>query len=246
MGPASLLSTWEILQDNPDSGGKNSKMLRCWSHWHMRFLKGFHFRKEKCGTVAGRLTRTATSSQELIRTTHKLLIYKFTIIYMQHQQQIAPLLRYIHRTGGAEWSCNWTANVRRYVCACVLSCHTLGWRRLFTEEREVDCMLEETQPAFSPPGRGPGSSRTRTMLSERPVFTQHCCSVHAWVEALEMPLFITQPRSHYQQRLSMKVIRIIDAEFLEKCDVPSSMVRAVMDSLSAPWNSLKYGRTLIS
>lgn len=27
---------------------------------------------------------------------------------------------------------------------------------------------------------------------------------------------------------------------------PSSMVRAVMDSLSAPWNSLKYGLTLIS
>lgn len=37
-----------------------------------------------------------------------------------------------------------------------------------------------------------------------------------------------------------------EQNFREKCDVPSSMVRAVMDSLSAPWNSLKYGRTLIS
>lgn len=35
-------------------------------------------------------------------------------------------------------------------------------------------------------------------------------------------------------------------QFLEEWGVPSSMVRAVMDSLSAPWNSLKYGRTLIS
>lgn len=39
-------------------------------------------------------------------------------------------------------------------------------------------------------------------------------------------------------------------QFLQKCIficyLPSSMVRAVMDSLSAPWNSLKYGRTLIS
>lgn len=37
-----------------------------------------------------------------------------------------------------------------------------------------------------------------------------------------------------------------ELNFREKCDAPSSMVRAVMDSLSAPWNSLKYGRTLIS
>lgn len=34
--------------------------------------------------------------------------------------------------------------------------------------------------------------------------------MRAWVEALEMPLFITQPRSHYQQRLSIKVVRIIE------------------------------------
>lgn len=35
--------------------------------------------------------------------------------------------------------------------------------------------------------------------------------MRAWVGALEMPLFITlQPQNHYQRRLSMKVVRIID------------------------------------
>lgn len=90
--------------------------IRCWSHWHMRFHQNFHFWKEKCCTVVGRLTRTATSSQELI-TTHKSFIYKFTIIHMLHEQQLAPLLRCSHRMGGAVLQLNkWPPRDGRGAC----------------------------------------------------------------------------------------------------------------------------------
>lgn len=69
-------------------------------------------------------------------------------------------------------------------------------------------------PTFSPPNRGPGSSKTPAVLFERPVFAHRSLSTAAvcvcgW-EHLKCHYSLLSSQRHYQWRLSMKVRRIID------------------------------------
>lgn len=138
---------------------------------------------------------------------------------------MGPLLRCIHRMGGVNGpeqmeqmtSKRWQLMLA-VVCAHVLwykkGCVTLSGGDSLKKSGKWTVCYKEHNPLSHHPAEAPARQRPR-LCCLRDLFShigiQRCCSMRAWVGALEMPLFITlQQRSHYQRGLSMKVARIID------------------------------------